>query len=993
MSATVSSAAPKRPVSKTVGIAALILVVLFLLAYFVATSDPFIRGFVLPRIGAAIHAKVAADRVRLSPFSSVEIQNLKITTTSPTPLLQAQTLRATYSLMDILRGRITISSLLIENGTVEILPGASGQTTLDPILKSGDAASPTPAAGGSKSKRALEMNVAQASVKNFTVRRIQVNAQGETESLLLSNVEATVASLATGKPATVSLAARWLLDQAKAGKVEGQFQSDWKLTLNVDGLPDSVEGGARASILGATGGFSVAAGLSPSLQVALTATECRQALFQLEKGGKPVSSLRAQGPLDIRKREARLKLAMDGVDRAILNALGASSGIDVGAGVVSASGQLDVANAGQAFSWTLEVRAQELNLSRGGKSTPALQIEMSCGGSADLAARKGRIDPFHLQATSGGRPVLQAALSAPMDLNWGGGEAAAKEATLELALLDVALADWRAWLGTWADSGRAKATVRLTAKRGGKDILIENQVEASDLSLPLGNVPLKPATLQIAARARLQNWTQASIEGFQANLSRSGQPAIQAQATGTFDATNGAFAVKSSVALSPAIWNESAPPQLLTMVASAEGRWETAGKLTLSQGFLALPPTPRAATNQVRVRGALDATHADALEGAWTLEAGTFDVTSLWEAFRGGRESEAQTETNAPIAFPRSEPAASRWPVKSIRCDVSVARLLCGDAALSDLVAQASAQGGQIQVKPLRCKVGDGAVEASAMLRIGSDPLSYEILWRADRIPIEGFVNVFNPAMRGTVKGDLTSAANVKGVGVTGANLRRSLAGNASLLLTNATILIPTTGKRVWILPLDLNRIAALLNLKELTRSPVTDVRLKIEAGQGRIQLEEAAVRSEAFLATAAGGVEIASDLGQSTLSIPIDIALSRELTKRVKFFSFSPPPDEAYSKLPSFVSLGGTLAKVETKTDTARIIGLTASAAVGLAGSAATDLVGAAGKTVGKAVGGLGNLLGARRADTNATTTNAPSKSFNLLNLFKKKQQTPDPK
>ncbi|MBI1841922.1 MAG: hypothetical protein HYR88_13870, partial [Verrucomicrobia bacterium] len=159
MSATVSSAAPKRPVSKTVGIAALILVVLFLLAYFVATSDPFIRGFVLPRIGAAIHAKVAADRVRLSPFSSVEIQNLKITTTSPTPLLQAQTLRATYSLMDILRGRITISSLLIENGMVEILPGASGQTTLDPILKSGDAASPTPAAGGSKSKRALEMNV------------------------------------------------------------------------------------------------------------------------------------------------------------------------------------------------------------------------------------------------------------------------------------------------------------------------------------------------------------------------------------------------------------------------------------------------------------------------------------------------------------------------------------------------------------------------------------------------------------------------------------------------------------------------------------------------------------------------------------------------------------------------------------------------------------------------------------------------------------------
>ena len=46
-----------------------VLLALLLVAYFVVTSSGFIKSVVLPKVGAALNARVDAESVSVSPFS------------------------------------------------------------------------------------------------------------------------------------------------------------------------------------------------------------------------------------------------------------------------------------------------------------------------------------------------------------------------------------------------------------------------------------------------------------------------------------------------------------------------------------------------------------------------------------------------------------------------------------------------------------------------------------------------------------------------------------------------------------------------------------------------------------------------------------------------------------------------------------------------------------------------------------------------------------
>src|SRR5258707_14945919 len=83
-----------------------------ILAYFFATSHFFLETFILPRVDAAIHAKVTVEDSSISPFFKVTLENVKIKTSLvEDPLLSAKAIRARYSLIDILRGNINLEEI------------------------------------------------------------------------------------------------------------------------------------------------------------------------------------------------------------------------------------------------------------------------------------------------------------------------------------------------------------------------------------------------------------------------------------------------------------------------------------------------------------------------------------------------------------------------------------------------------------------------------------------------------------------------------------------------------------------------------------------------------------------------------------------------------------------------------------------------------------------------------------------------------------------
>ncbi|HSH95082.1 MAG TPA: hypothetical protein VK968_13105, partial [Roseimicrobium sp.] len=118
---------------------------------------------------------------------------------------------------------------------------------------------------------------------------------------------------------------------------------------------------------------------------------------------------------------------------------------------------------------------------------------------------------------------------------------------------------------------------------------------------------------------------------------------------------------------------------------------------------------------------------------------------------------------------------------------------------------------------------------------------------------------------------------------------------------------------------------------------------------------------------------------------LPLTVSLPQNLAK--KFSVTGKTPQDPYAALPNFVSVEGTLGKVDTKVDKLVIAGLTLKAAGGLP-------VNLGGRT-GDTIKGLGNFLTGEKPSTNNTTiaTNKPSNTqtnkapgaSDLLNLFKK--------
>src|SRR5262245_27395693 len=88
-----------------------VLIILLVVVYFGATSSAFLKGVILPRAGKAMNATITVSDASISPFKVVVLHNLKVQTIGDEPLVAVTEVRASYSLMDIIRGNIHVDEV------------------------------------------------------------------------------------------------------------------------------------------------------------------------------------------------------------------------------------------------------------------------------------------------------------------------------------------------------------------------------------------------------------------------------------------------------------------------------------------------------------------------------------------------------------------------------------------------------------------------------------------------------------------------------------------------------------------------------------------------------------------------------------------------------------------------------------------------------------------------------------------------------------------
>ena len=946
------------------------LLLLLVAAYFVITSSAFFKGVILPRVGQALGGEVTVAEASISPFSQVTLRRLTVKTAGTEPLLSAESVVVRYSLFAILRGTLKVDELTIDSPVVQIIQNADGSSNLDPLTKK---TNPAENKAATRSSKPPQIDLKNFAVKNATLRVIKNLKTGGREVTELTAVNLTLDQLKNSSPGKLTTTAAIMLSRSANDVLEAKSAGSIAFTLGADLLPQSLQASVQQDVTRAEGSFHDLAGVRTVFTGDVTPTEIKEFSERCLRGGQVLGEAKLSGPLDLAKKEGHLKLEIASLDRQVLNLIGAPFGLDFGATTINGTSEVTLTQGGSVIAANTRFTAAKFSVTQKGQTTPPLELQLACNVTVNTAAGSAEVQTLTLDGTQNQQPLLHGRLAKPMTVSWGNNAAASGDSTFDLTVTDFDFAAWKPVLGDAVSAGRLSSQCKLVSEQGGKQLKLGVTAQIADLAAKLGANLLTQAALQLKLDAQINDFKKISVSNCRLDLTQQAQPALTVSGSASYDGA--AFHLQSQLEAVMARLLGSGPAPPLSVGVTLDGTF-TNQTLDLRQLQLALAPTTKASVNTLTLAGHIDLTTSGMTKGRLTAKADTLDLTPVYDAFAGANTKSAETAT-APASAGNVEPEPVKLPLQ-LTAEANLGQVYLHDITLQNCQVTAKVDGGKITLDPCRLLLNGAPVTASVDLNLGVKGWVYALTLQMDKVPLAPIADTFSPATRGQYQGLIIASAQIKGAGITGASLQKSLSGQTSLNFTNADLQLNGPKTKRVIVP-----IATLLGISEITQTPLDWLQAQTEMGGGNITLTRFTAHSAAFEATTAGVIPIAAVLNNSPLHLPVNFALRRSLAQKTRMLPANTPANAAYAALPPFVTVAGTLGTPKADLNKLALGGLLLNSAAGLAEKFGVKT----GSGAGNIIQGVGSLLTGqnRTADTNPPSTNAPAK-FNPFDLFQKK-------
>ncbi len=510
---------------------------LVIILYLAATSSVFLKAFILPRVGQALQAKVTAEEIGLSPFSQISLRQLRLQTTGTEPLVTAGEARVRYSLTAILGGTIDVSEVTLTSPVVQIIEEADGTSNLDPLLKGKVKSATTP-----KTESVLQLAIRNVALKGGTIRFIQKAKDGSVQTTEMSNVDVTLDQLKNGTSGKLILGTdlRFSVAHPASAKVpndrlESKLTGTFEVGLNANLAPQTLKANARVDLAKAEGAFQELAGLAALLQADATPTEIRQMALRFERGGQGLGQITLSGPLDVAKAEGHLNLAVQSIDRQVMNLLGAKQGWDFGGSTLNVTNVVDLGQKGSVIGATGRIAGRQISLRQKNQVTPVLNLDVEYQVSVDLGNKTAAVQKFTVLARQDQQEVLTASLDRPMSVAWGNAAGTLPDSNFQLALHQLNLASWQAVLGTNLPTGQVDLQLNVQALRDGKQLAARLVTTIQDLAFRFGTNALERAEIRAEAAGEFTDFKIADLKQFQLELRRKNQSAVKSSGTARVD--------------------------------------------------------------------------------------------------------------------------------------------------------------------------------------------------------------------------------------------------------------------------------------------------------------------------------------------------------------------------------------------------------------------------------------------------------------------------
>ena len=525
-------------VLKKLGIVAGGLLVLVVALYFVATSGWFLKSVILPKAGKAVGARITVEDASLSPFSSVTLKGLKVQTTGAQPLLTVRELQARYSLMDIIGGRINVDEVSVVGPVVNVVMNADGTSNLDPFTQPKPGATPKKVEP-SKPGGPPQVDVKKVTLKNGTVSVLQMAKGGSRTSLEVTSLNVSLDNLKNGGPARFTLEADLKYGsgaETNLSELAAQVKAGAAAELAADLKPRKAQADLGLNVLTATGGFADAAQLAARFNADLALDEIKQCALTFSKGGQALGAVSVSGPFDLLKQEGKLKLSVTGIGPQVLSLVGGRLGIGFGNTRLAAESDLEIGSNARLVSTVGKFTADKLSLTRSNLTTPVLDAQIGWDVTVDVPRTLATVRGFNLSTTQDGRPLLKGGLSREMTVDWSKGSEAAPESSLNVALTDLSLSDWKAFLGPNLAAGTVNSRLALTVQKAGRLIGCDLTTRLTGLAAQFGSNRIDQAGLDLTLRAQVADFAKVAIAENTLQVTRAGQELVSAKTSGQLDA-------------------------------------------------------------------------------------------------------------------------------------------------------------------------------------------------------------------------------------------------------------------------------------------------------------------------------------------------------------------------------------------------------------------------------------------------------------------------
>jgi hypothetical protein len=481
----------------------LLLLALALGGVFYLQSAHGLRHVIMPRVAAALGTTIDYSGGDLSYGGVLQLSNLALEGSDGRPAFSARELYVRIDPRLLLGGQLVVREARLDEAQARYAVDRTGRTNWDFL-----------AAGNQTSSTSQQ----QERIKSFPVIHVDQLAingmelaydDGHGLAYYVAPVNLNAKGLARGEQGQIQLTLQGEGRQAESDLAQ-------HLQLKFDG---TLRQGPAGELLGWAGKLTSevrqtqpnAAGTTETQQVKLagdtsgtleiSGKAMATANFNAATPQGAVGDLRAAVAWDpaTGRREVDFDLRNVGPDA--LNPIMVAAGpLQLKSAALAGKGQ--VRGKGDQLEFSLDLTGRNLSFRRGkGVPTQAMELAVQQTGSYDLKGNRLRIATLGAGITQQGRPLIEAKLNQPAELDLGGGAQALNQAGAQLALSinDVSWNDLKPWVmllggpeDLFVTSGKLAGKVTLDLTRGGRSLALAGNLTADNLQLAaLATPPLR----------------------------------------------------------------------------------------------------------------------------------------------------------------------------------------------------------------------------------------------------------------------------------------------------------------------------------------------------------------------------------------------------------------------------------------------------------------------------------------------------------------------